>query len=288
MSEPGVRDPSPQRGRKASGDPASAGELTPLISGLALLARVIAGAIARVRIEGALDRIPREGPLIVVANHLSNADGPVVAGWLTPALGRRIHWLGKREMYEWPVVGRITGPILRAASVHPVDRGAADVEAFRLAQRILEAGNVLLAFPEGTRSPTGGLQRPREGIGLLALRTRAPILPVGIAGSDRVWPRGDHPRLGGRIVIRVGDAFTLEEAVGDALGDRRLAKRLATDAIMERIASLLPARHRGVYGTPDATGLDAGERPGIKPSLDAGAPPDASDRPDTGTASEGS
>jgi 1-acyl-sn-glycerol-3-phosphate acyltransferase len=174
-----------------------------------------------------------------------------VGGWLTPALGRRIHWLGKREMFKWPVVGTI----LRAGSVHPVDRGTADVEAFRLAQRILEARNVLLAFPEGTRSPTGGLQRPREGIALLALRTKAPILPVGIAGSDRVWPRGDRLHIGGRIVLRVGAPFTVEAALGDALHDRRQAKRLATDAIMMRIAALLPPRHRGVYADDQAEGF---------------------------------
>ncbi len=225
-------------------DPASRGRLTPYISGLALLARVITGSIARVRLEGAIEAIPREGPVIVAANHISNADGPVIAGWLTPRLGRRIHWLGKREMFSFPLAGAILG----AASVHPVDRGGADVEAFRLAQRILEAGNVLLVFPEGTRSPTGGLQRPREGVALLALRTRTLILPVGIAGTDGVWPRGDRPHLGGRIVIRVGQPFTLEEALGDAIGDRRQIKRLATDAIMERIATLLPEHHRGVYG----------------------------------------
>jgi len=147
-------------------------------------------------------------------------------------------------MFSVPFAGAILG----AASVHPVHRGGADVEAFRLAQRILQAGNVLLVFPEGTRSPTGGLQRPREGIGLLAQRSRAPILPVGVTGSDGVWPRGDRPHLGGRIVIRVGRPFTLEAVLGDEIGDRRQVKRLATDAIMERIAALLPQGQRGVYG----------------------------------------
>jgi len=242
-------------------DPATAGHLTPFISGMALGARVVTRCVTRVSIVGALDRVPREGPLIVAANHLSNADGPVVGGWLTPALGRRIHWLGKREMFRWPLADRI----LRAGSVHPVDRGTADVEAFRLAQRILDAGNVLLVFPEGTRSPTGGLQRPREGLALLALRTRAPILPVGIAGTDRVWPRGSRPHLGGRVVLRVGDAFALDEVLGEGALDRRRAKQMATDAIMERIAALLPARHRGVYVGRPPGGIR--DEP-IRPTLD--------------------
>jgi 1-acyl-sn-glycerol-3-phosphate acyltransferase len=255
-------------------DPATLGRLTPYISGVALTARLVIRCLTRVRIEGAVERIPREGPLIIAVNHLSNADGPVVGGWLTPALGRRIHWLGKREMFRFP----FAATILQSGSVHPVDRGAADVEAFRLAQRILEAGNVLLAFPEGTRSPTGGLQRPREGLALLALRTGAPILPVGIAGTDRLWPRGGRPHVGGQVVLRVGEAFTLADVLGEAARDRRQAKRLATDAIMERIAVLLPARHRGVYGTDQAEHARADPiRPTGKPELetDAGSEPPA-------------
>jgi 1-acyl-sn-glycerol-3-phosphate acyltransferase len=224
-------------------DEAARSDLTPLLVGQSALARGIFRCLTRVTIEGPLDAIPREGPLILAANHLSNADGPLIAGWLTPALGRRIHWLAKREMYKIP----LAAPVLRASSVHPVDRGAADVEAFKLAKRILDAGNVLLVFPEGTRSPTGGLQQPRDGLAVLALRTGAAILPLGIAGTDRLWPRDRVPRPGGRVALRVGRAFTLEAVLGDAITDRRRAKGLATEAIMRRIAALLPARHRGVY-----------------------------------------
>jgi 1-acyl-sn-glycerol-3-phosphate acyltransferase len=231
-------------------DPALTGDLTFYISGLAFVARTSLRCLARPRVVGALDQVPREGPLIVASNHLSNADGVLIDGWLVPALGRRIHWLGKREMFSLPGSGLALG----AASVHPVDREGADVEAFRLAERILAAGNVLLAFPEGTRSPTGGLQRPRDGLALLAMRTGAPILPIGISGTDRFWPRGDRPHFGERIGLRVGEAFRLADVLGDAAGDRRRAKALATDAIMTRIAALLPPRHRGVYGGSPTSG----------------------------------
>jgi 1-acyl-sn-glycerol-3-phosphate acyltransferase len=218
--------------------------LTPYIRLLNLTARTIVQSLARVRLDGPLDRIPQDGPLIVASNHLSNADGPVIAGWLSSALGRRIHWLGKREMYAFPMAG----PALRGVSIHPVDRDAADVEAFRLAQRILDAGNVLLLFPEGTRSPAGELQRPRDGLALLALRTGAPILPVGLAGTERLWPRGSFPRPGGRVTVRVGEPFRLADVLGEAARDRRTAKGLATEAIMRRIAALLPPAYRGPYG----------------------------------------
>ena len=227
--------------------------LTPFIRGMALVARIGLRVTTRVRIEGDLDAIPRSGPLIIAANHLSNADGIMVGGWLTPALGRRIHWLGKREFTEFPIVGRMA----RAGSVHPVDRDTADIEAFRLAQRILDEGHVLVVFPEGTRSPTGALQLARDGLALLALRSDAVILPVRVSGTERYWPRGKLPRVGrGRISMRIGRPFRLSEILPPGT-NRKQAKPLATTAIMARIAALLPERNRGAYADA-AKAIDAG------------------------------
>ena len=105
--------------------------------------------MSRITVEGAIDEIPREGPLILAANHASNLDAVVLGSWLIPKLGRRIHWLGKKELFDWPIVGWAAAN----GGVHPVDRGAADVEAFRLAQRILDEGNILFVFPEGHAQP---------------------------------------------------------------------------------------------------------------------------------------
>ena len=213
----------------------------------AFFARTGLRCFTRVRVEGlqeAVGKLPRDGALILAANHASNADGVLVGGWLAPALGRRIHWLGKREMVDAPIMG----PLARRGSVHPVDRAGADVEAFRMATRILEQGHVLMVFPEGTRSPDGRLQEARGGLAMLALRTGARILPLGIAGTQRFWPRGRIWRIGGQISLRAGDPFTLAEALGDdALKDRKTAKPLATREIMSRIAALLPPEQRGAY-----------------------------------------
>ncbi len=223
---------------------------------VAWFARFALRALARVRIDGPIDEVPRSGPLIVAANHASNVDGVLVGGWLTPALGRRIHWLGKKEMTEWPVIG----PLARYGSIHPVDRARGDAGAFRLAEELLADGQVLVVFPEGTRSANGDLQRPKDGLALLAIRSGAPILPVGLVDTDRFWPKG-RPiwHLGRRVEMHVGRAFTLEEALGaDTMADRRAAKRAATDAIMRRIAELLPDRQRGVYADPVATPAEMG------------------------------
>ena len=217
--------------------------LTPLIRLMTIGGRIGCQALSRIVVEGG-DELPRLGPLILASNHASNLDVPVIGSWLIPRLGRRIHWLGKKELFGWPIIGWLAAN----GGVHPVDRGAADVEAFRLAQRILDGGHVLFVFPEGTRSPDGALQAARDGIALLALRTGAPIVPIGISGSDRVWPKGQRlPHPGGHITVRVGSPFR-PDAELPAGSPKSAAKTQTTNLIMRRIADLLPERQRGVYG----------------------------------------
>jgi cytidylate kinase len=212
---------------------------------MALAARIGARAFANVRIQG-LEHVPRKGAVILAINHISNADAFVTGSWITPALRtRRIHWLGKKELFDWPVFGWLAA----RGGVHPVDRSTADIEAYRLATRILEEGDVLLIFPEGTRSPDGALQEAKDGLATLALRTNAAIVPIGINGSDRVWPKGSKvplpiPRR--TITVRIGSPFRAADVV-PAGADRRAAKTIATTAIMGRIAALLEPRHRGAY-----------------------------------------
>jgi cytidylate kinase len=226
-------------------EPPIEGSLTPLIRLVAWGGRVLARSISRLTIEGSLEAIPREGPVILAANHASNADPVVIGSFLTPRLGRRIHWLGKRELFDWPVVGWVAAH----GGVHPVDRSTADLEAFRLARRILDEGHVLMVFPEGTRSPDGALQVAKDGVAMLALRTGAPIVPIAMAETDRFWPRGRAlPRVGRRIVMRVGKPFRLADELPPE-ADRKAAKAAATGIIMARIAALLPPRQRGLYGT---------------------------------------
>ena len=220
-------------------------DLTPLIRGTALGARTLARCITRVHVEGDASAIPRSGPVILAANHISNADAVIIGSWLTPKLGRRIHWLGKKEMFDWPIVGWMA----RNGGVVPVDRGGADVEAFRIAQRVLDAGQVLMVFPEGTRSPTAELQTPKDGLAMLALRTNATIVPIGVSNTDRVWPKGRPiPKIGGHATMRVGEPFRLADELPEGL-DRKSQKAASTDLIMHRIAALLDERHRGPYAT---------------------------------------
>jgi 1-acyl-sn-glycerol-3-phosphate acyltransferase len=197
-----------------------------------------------VTVEG-LDHIPKSGPLLIICNHSSNADGLLLLAYIVPALGRPMGWLGKAEAMRWPVVG--WG--LRHNGVFGVRRGAGDLEAFKLAKSVLDEQGVLTIFPEGTRSPSGALQAAKEGASVLAVRSGAPILPIAIVGSQRFWAKGKRfPRLGRRMTVRVGETFTLSMAKG---GDRHESLRLATVELMSHIAALLPPEQRGVYASAD-------------------------------------
>jgi 1-acyl-sn-glycerol-3-phosphate acyltransferase len=195
--------------------------------------------------------------MIMAANHASSADPVLIGAFLDQILDRPLNWLGKRELVEFP----ITGWAMRLGGIHPVDRDAADLEAFRSAMRILEAGEILAIFPEGTRSRDGGLQRVREGVGMLAMRSGAPVLPVAVIDSDLMWPRGHLlPRFGRHVKVRYGTPFVvgeeLERLHPGISKDRRAATEAATRLVMTRIAELLPLRQRGVYAG-DVSGGDA-------------------------------
>ena len=136
---------------------------------VALVSRIGARLFANVHVEG-LEHIPRKGAVILAINHISNVDPFVTGAWITPSLRtRRVHWLGKKELFELAGV-RVAGGPRRRSPRGPRDRRHRGVPA---ATRILEAGYVLLVFPEGTRSPNGELQEAKDGLAMLALRTNA-------------------------------------------------------------------------------------------------------------------
>ncbi|MFI5258499.1 MAG: lysophospholipid acyltransferase family protein [Candidatus Limnocylindrales bacterium] len=202
--------------------------------------RLAAACTTRVKIEG-LENVPESGPLLVICNHSSNADGMLFMAYVVPALGRPMGWLGKEEALRWPLFGWA----MKQNGVFGVRRGAGDLEAFKLARSVLDEGRVLAIFPEGTRSPSGALQEAKEGATVLAVRSGAPILPIAIAGSQRFWPKGKLlPRPGRRMTVRVGETFTLTMPKG---GDRHEALRLATAELMRHVAELLPPEQQGVY-----------------------------------------
>jgi 1-acyl-sn-glycerol-3-phosphate acyltransferase len=214
--------------------------------GLSLYSRIIAGlcrfglqSIGRVTVEG-VDDLPSSGPLIIASNHMSNADPPFIGGWLAPALQRRPTFLAKEALFKGPL-----GVLIRSLGAEPVKAGGSDIGAYRTAKGILDAGGVVAILPEGTRSFDGELTQPKPGVSLLATRTGAPVLPVGISGTDALMGREQtFPKIGTRIVLRVGTPFHLSIPSGV---DRRQALADADAEMMRRIAALIEPRHRGEW-----------------------------------------
>lgn len=213
---------------------------TPFMRCLAAAFRFLFRAVARVRVEG-LENAPRSGPVLLVANHTTNADPPLVAAWLQPALGRPIQFMAKEQLFV-----PLFLPLLRRYGAIFVRAGGSDVEAYRAGLTVLRGGGVLGLFPEGTRSPDGRLGEAHPGAALLALRSGAAVLPVGVSGGQRFL--GRHARLpsfGTRLVIRVGEPFTVTPIPAT---ERRDATAAVADEIMRRISALVDVDQRGRYG----------------------------------------
>lgn len=192
------------------------------------------------------EHVPRHGPLIVVANHLNNADPPLLAA----SVPRRIRFMAKVEFFRsW----RSRLPIGLFGGF-PVRRGEADLGALRFAQQLLARGEVVGILPEGTRNKRGiGMQPAHPGAALLALRTGAPVLPVGITGTERVHGLGillQHPR----ITVSIGEPLRFERPTRI---DRAAAEE-ATAAIMRAIAAQLPPEYRGVWADEGTSAERAG------------------------------
>jgi 1-acyl-sn-glycerol-3-phosphate acyltransferase len=190
-----------------------------------------------VRVEGS-EHIPREGPFILVGNHSSNVD-PLILGWAVGYRTKRlIHFMAKAEMRRWPVLGWLAGQ----SGVVFVRRGEGDRAAQRFSLEALAAGRPIALHPEGTRSRDGRLKAGRSGAALLAMRSGAPLLPAGIAGTHRIFPGRSRFPHSTRIVIRIGEPFTLPHVPDGRLDRDALAA--GTESIMAAIAELLPEEQR--------------------------------------------
>lgn len=173
---------------------------------------IILKILYRVEVKGK-ENIPKDGPVIICSNHISNFDPPLVAG----SSSRPIHFLAKEELFK----KKWLNFLLSKLQAFPIKRGMKDRQALRTAMNILSENHVLGLFPEGTRSKTGEIGEGLSGVGFFALRSEAQVVPCAIIGPYRI---------GKTLKIVYGQPIDM--------GNLRAEKASAKDATVEIMQSI--------------------------------------------------
>jgi 1-acyl-sn-glycerol-3-phosphate acyltransferase len=181
-------------------------------------------------------KIPVDGPMILVGNHINFLEVPVVIPHIDHP---NVIGVSKRESWKNPLFNFL----FNQWNIIPIDRGLVDREAFRLMEEALKQNRVIAISPEGTRSKTGKLLQGKPGVVAIAVRSDAPLLPVAFYGYENFWQNLKRFRKTDFRVV-VGNPFKLNMQ-GQALS--RDVRQEVTDEIMYKIAEILPAYYRGYY-----------------------------------------
>ncbi|WP_426573050.1 HAD-IB family hydrolase [Aquihabitans sp. McL0605] len=186
-----------------------------------------------------VDHIPSEGPVIIVGNHRSYFD-PLAIGWAMAQAGRPVRFLGKKEVFDAPVVGQM----VTALGGIRVERGSGSDEPLKAAAEALSAGEAVAIMPQGTIPRGRAFFDPdlkgRWGAAKLAALSGAPIVPIGIWGTEKVWPRNARTP----DVLAVGHPPTVRLRVGPPVDLAYDDPDVDTTAIMEALVALLPEEAR--------------------------------------------
>jgi len=186
------------------------------------------------------ERVPRTGGVLVISNHQSFLD-PMVNG--VTVWDRQFTALARDSLFVGPF-----GWILRSVAARPIKREGGDLEAMKAALAELEAGRVVIIYPEGTRSTDGNMLEFKRGVMLLVKKARPAVLPMGVDGTFDAWPRGrKFPRLSGRVVC----------VCGEPLSGAELAA-LDSDEALRRMHAAVSAAHEEARGI--RAGLLGGRR----------------------------
>ncbi|MFI6824647.1 lysophospholipid acyltransferase family protein [Micromonospora sp. NPDC050187] len=199
----------------------------------------------RPTVEG-LEHVPEQGGAILAGNHLSVADEL----FLGATIPRHLAFWAKSEYFKGTGFrGRLTKSVLTGLGAIPVERagGRAALSAFDAAIPALRGGDLVVVYPEGTRSPDGRLYRGRTGAARLAVSAGVPIVPVGMIGTEKVQPIGARmPRLGaGKITVRFGKPLDFT-----GRSDDRTSLRAMTDELMSEIQKLTGQEYVSRYAPP--------------------------------------
>jgi len=205
-----------------------------LYNGTKLIVRLLLFLLTCWQVKGR-ENIPSRGPIIIVANHLSLADPPLLGA----SVNLRLVFMGKEELFHY----RFLKYVVRGLGAIPMRRRRMLRKSLHQAEQILARGQALALFPEGARSHNGQLRPGFPGPALIALRSAAPVLPVGITGTEKI--KGFTWLLRRpSITVNIGRPFYLTPS-----GSNPTKKELTehVNSIMWNIAALLPVEYRGYY-----------------------------------------
>ncbi len=200
-----------------------------------LVLRFLMTLLLDYEVEG-LENLPEEGPVIGVQNHMISIDTVIAAAFID----REIMGMSKVENYSNPLLC----VLFKLYGTFPVRRGEVDRKALRTSLRVLKEEKVLMAAPEGTRSRVHSLQKGKDGLSYIAVKSGAPIIPIAIWGQEVFWQQLRRLRRT-KVHVAFGEPFVLAPGA-DKLTRENLTQM--TDEMMYRIAALLPAEYRGHYG----------------------------------------
>ena len=203
--------------------------------------------IWRPKVEGR-DNIPTRGPVILASNHLSFVDSMLIP-MVAP---RRVAFIAKAEYFETKgFKGRFMKAFFTAIGAVPVRRGdhRAAKESLDQALAVITSGSAFVIYPEGTRSRDGRLYRAKVGVGWLALKSGAPIVPVAVQGTQEVLPVGSKIPKVVPVTVRFGQPIYASklEFPGEPVAENSRARRVVADAVLAEIQKLSGQEYAGVY-----------------------------------------
>lgn len=178
-----------------------------------------------------LQNVPQKGPLLVAPVHISHLDPPAVAC----GMARRLRFMAKEELFQHPIFGRL----IASLGAFQVKRGETDTESIRRAIALLEEGEAILIFPEGSRGDGETIQEMSRGVAMLAKRTKAPVMPVGIVGTNAVMPKGKFKGKKHMVTLVYGLPFLYEDVATSAV--ERQNRELFSEELQRRIVELCAA-----------------------------------------------
>jgi len=206
------------------------GQINPVYRRTRKLVRLAISLIGKLDMVG-MENIPATGPAILAPNHRAHVDPP----YMSLVSDRQIYYMAKEELFT---TNDRFGRFLYQLGAFPVRRGEADRAALRMAVNLLKQGHLVCIFPEGTRSFDDSLLVAEKGFALIAKQTGAPIIPIALEGTHRIWPKGTKRIHRGKVAITIGKPVTAQEILDAHGGAGKDALEVIGRDVMHRIADL--------------------------------------------------